>query len=107
MAQRAPDSLISGTAGRRYWEGVNADVSGMLGGLPGVSRADLVGSRAFLAKMGIGGTKGLRKLGRVLEGGAGCVDPLLPSPSFPFLPFSIPVHSICHGHYGLKSKLTA
>ena len=93
MAQRAPDSLISGTAGRRYWEGVNADVSGMLGGLPGVSRADLVGSRAFLAKMGIGGTKGLRRLGRVLEGGAGCV--VSPPSFFP----SQPRASISHGHF--------
>lgn len=66
-----PDALIDGAAGRSYWAGVDASVSGMLGGLPAVGRVDLQGSRAFLAKMGVGSGTGLRRAGRVLEGGAG------------------------------------
>lgn len=71
-----PDALISSAAGRGYWEGVDADVAGMLGGFPAVSHVDVVGSRAFLAKMGIGARGKLRRVERVLEGGAGYVPPL-------------------------------
>ena len=67
-----PDAFISGEEGRKYWEGVEADVGGMLGGFPHVSSVDLNGSRAFLARFGFGtGKKGLRKARRILEGGAG------------------------------------
>lgn len=70
-----PDALISPDDGRKYWAGVNADVSGMLGGLPSVSRVDLQGSRTFLARLGVGTKKekDRKTLGRVLEGGAGWV----------------------------------
>jgi protein N-terminal methyltransferase len=69
----APDSLISKEDGLKYWEGVNADVDGMLGGIPAVTRVDLQGSRNFLAKLGIGSKDGLRVVGSALEGGAGYV----------------------------------
>ncbi|RCI09477.1 hypothetical protein L249_3798 [Ophiocordyceps polyrhachis-furcata BCC 54312] len=73
-----PDDLICPEAGRRYWENTSADVNGMLGGIPSVkgfgsvSRIDLQGSRAFLAKLGIVRNKaGPKPLTNALEGGAG------------------------------------
>uniref|UniRef100_A0A8H7K2F8 Alpha N-terminal protein methyltransferase 1 n=1 Tax=Bionectria ochroleuca TaxID=29856 RepID=A0A8H7K2F8_BIOOC len=60
MSEPAPDSFISAEAGHAYWNSIDADVNGMLGG-----------SRAFLAELGIGCNAGLRSLNRVLEGGAG------------------------------------
>ena len=68
------DALMNKNDGRRYWEGVNADVDGMLGGFPHVSRADLQGSRGFLAKLGIGSKNGRRKVAYALDGGAGLVS---------------------------------
>lgn len=50
---------------------VDADVNGMLGGFPYVSRVDLQGSRNFLAKFGIGTKDGQRTVAAALEGGAG------------------------------------
>ncbi|RDA96160.1 hypothetical protein CP533_1692 [Ophiocordyceps camponoti-saundersi (nom. inval.)] len=74
----SPDDLISPEAGRLYWENTSADVNGMLGGIPSVkgfgsvSRIDLQGSRAFLAKLGIVRNKaGPKPLANALEGGAG------------------------------------
>lgn len=68
----APDSLINRDEGLNYWQGVNADINGMLGGYPQVSSVDLQGSRAFLARLGLGNpSKGLRRAKRALEGGAG------------------------------------
>lgn len=78
----APDTYISARAGRAYWQDIDADVNGMLGGIPAVSKIDLQGSRAFLAKLGIGKKEGLRPLKRVLEGGAGYVF-------FPFCSFFV------------------
>ncbi|KAI1134168.1 alpha-N-methyltransferase NTM1 [Hypoxylon sp. FL0543] len=70
--EEKPDALISPDAGRRYWAAIDADVSGMLGGFPGVSRVDLRGSRSFLAKLGLGRSAGGQKaVRRALEGGAG------------------------------------
>ncbi|KAH6687394.1 alpha-N-methyltransferase NTM1 [Plectosphaerella plurivora] len=66
-----PDALISADDGRAYWQSIDADVQGMLGGFAYISRADLQGSRAFLAKLGIGAKSGLRTVARILEGGAG------------------------------------
>lgn len=71
------DSLISAENGRRYWNSVESDENGMLGGIPSVagfsriSPIDLQGSRNFLAKLGIGNKDGLRTVGNALEGGAG------------------------------------
>jgi protein N-terminal methyltransferase len=68
------DSRINRDDGRNYWQAVDADVNGMLGGFPYISKVDLRGSRAFLAKLGLITT---RKPGshpvimRALEGGAG------------------------------------
>ncbi|TDZ65003.1 Alpha N-terminal protein methyltransferase 1 [Colletotrichum trifolii] len=66
-----PDAKISASDGRSYWQGVDADVNGMLGGFPYISKVDLQGSRNFLAKLGIGSKSGLRIVSRALEGGAG------------------------------------
>jgi protein N-terminal methyltransferase len=57
--------------GIEYWKGVDATVSGMLGGLPTISRTDIQGSRTFLARLGIGIKGGRKTVPRVLEGGAG------------------------------------
>jgi len=65
-----PDSRINTDDARAYWASIDATVNGMLGGFPQVSKVDLQGSRAFLAKLGVGGKEG-RKVERVLEGGAG------------------------------------
>ncbi|KAL6825720.1 alpha-N-methyltransferase NTM1 [Trichoderma sp. SZMC 28015] len=71
------DSFISKEDGLKYWEGVSADVNGMLGGIPavqgfhGILRTDLQGSRTFLAKLGIGSKNGRHKVINALEGGAG------------------------------------
>jgi len=73
-----PSIPINNADGKRYWEGVSADINGMLGGVPSagwfpnVSKVDLVGSRSFLAKLGIGARPGKRRVAAALEGGAGC-----------------------------------
>jgi protein N-terminal methyltransferase len=73
------DALISREASRKYWDGVDADVNGMLGGIPlakgfsNISKIDLQGSRTFLAKLGVGSKSGRLKLSNTLEGGAGLV----------------------------------
>lgn len=69
--QNGVDTLISRNEGRKYWEGVDATVDGMLGGFPHVSRVDIRGSRNFLAKLRIGSKPGQRIAARALEGGAG------------------------------------
>ncbi|KAL2216740.1 alpha-N-methyltransferase NTM1 [Thermoascus aurantiacus ATCC 26904] len=51
MADDAPDSHIDHTASLRYWNSVDANINGMLGGFPQVSRVDLRGSAAFLARL--------------------------------------------------------
>lgn len=76
MEDVAPDALINKDDGRKYWDGVDADDNGMLGGLlkggfSNLSRLDLQGSRTFLAKLGIGAKPPLRVVGAALEGGAG------------------------------------
>jgi protein N-terminal methyltransferase len=48
-----PDSLINHKDAKAYWSNVEADVNGMLGGFPYISRVDLQGSKNFLAKIGI------------------------------------------------------
>ncbi|KAM0425320.1 hypothetical protein ACHAPT_009376 [Fusarium lateritium] len=67
----APDSLISIEDGKKYWEGIEANVNGMLGGIPSVTRIDLQGSRTLLARLGIGIKTGRKMVPRALEGGAG------------------------------------
>jgi len=71
MAEPPTDAKISQEAGLEYWEGIDADVNGMLGGFPYISKVDLQGSRNFLAKLGIGTKEGLRTVANCLEGGAG------------------------------------
>ncbi|KAL6908724.1 alpha-N-methyltransferase NTM1 [Trichoderma evansii] len=76
-SDNAPDSFISKEDGLNYWEGVSADIDGMLGGIPsvkgfsGILKSDLQGSRTFLAKLGVGAKQGRQKLATALEGGAG------------------------------------
>ncbi|KAK3996631.1 alpha-N-methyltransferase NTM1 [Cladorrhinum sp. PSN332] len=66
------DSLISKTDGLAYWESIDPDVNGMLGGFPHISRVDLRGSRNFLAKLGFGSKGGHQRVAELaLEGGAG------------------------------------
>ncbi|KAK0727735.1 S-adenosylmethionine-dependent methyltransferase-like protein [Lasiosphaeria miniovina] len=67
----AADSLINRDDGIKYWESIDADNNGMLGGFAHISKIDLQGSRNFLAKLGIGQKAGLRKVASTLEGGAG------------------------------------
>ncbi|CAJ2506407.1 Uu.00g005370.m01.CDS01 [Anthostomella pinea] len=67
----APDAKISADDGRQYWQGIDADDNGMLGGYSKISRVDLRGSRGFLAKLGLGRVKGEKAVKRALEGGAG------------------------------------
>lgn len=66
------DANINHQDARDYWQGIDADVNGMLGGFPYISKVDLQGSKNFLAKLGIGG-KGAVKLERVVDCGAGYV----------------------------------
>ncbi|KAK1770942.1 alpha N-terminal protein methyltransferase 1 [Phialemonium atrogriseum] len=66
-----PDALVSNDEGRKYWEGIDANVNGMLGGFPYISKVDLQGSRNFLAKLGIGTKHGQRIVDNAIEGGAG------------------------------------
>ncbi len=47
----APDALIDSAAALSYWSNIPANVDGMLGGYPQISRIDLRGSANFLAKL--------------------------------------------------------
>ncbi|KAI1191660.1 alpha-N-methyltransferase NTM1 [Nemania serpens] len=67
----ASDARINSADSRHYWQGVDADDNGMLGGYGRVSSVDLRGSRSFLAKLGFGRKNGVKAIRRVLEGGAG------------------------------------
>ncbi|KAI0526261.1 alpha-N-methyltransferase NTM1 [Xylaria bambusicola] len=65
------DFRINADDSRHYWQGIDANDNGMLGGYGHVSRIDLRGSRSFLAKLGFGRKNGVKAIRRVLEGGAG------------------------------------
>ncbi|KAI1175990.1 alpha-N-methyltransferase NTM1 [Nemania sp. FL0916] len=67
----ATDSKINPADARHYWQGIDANDNGMLGGYGHISRVDLRGSRSFLAKLGFGRKQGVKTIGRALEGGAG------------------------------------
>lgn len=54
-----------------YWSAAASDVDSMLGGHAHISPIELQGSRAFLAKLGIGLQAGRRRATNALEGGAG------------------------------------
>jgi protein N-terminal methyltransferase len=66
------DAQINHQDARDYWQSIDADVNGMLGGFPYISKVDLQGSKNFLAKLGIGG-KGKKKVLRAVDCGAGFV----------------------------------
>lgn len=71
--ESAPDSQIDVDTAIKYWSGTSADVTGMLGGYPHVSKADLQGSSNFLAKLRRSSTTypPSQKLRRVADCGAG------------------------------------
>lgn len=70
--QSPPDALIDTSEAINYWQGIDADVNGMLGGYPYVSRVDLQGSRNFVAKLRRArGDVVSRKLDRAVDCGAG------------------------------------
>ncbi|SZF04270.1 unnamed protein product [Blumeria hordei] len=54
----------------KYWQGINADVEGMLGGFSCISKIDLRGSKRFLSKVHDRARSG-KKMNRVLDCGAG------------------------------------
>ncbi|KAH6715244.1 alpha-N-methyltransferase NTM1 [Leptodontidium sp. 2 PMI_412] len=64
------DAHINHKDALTYWESIDADVNGMLGGFPYISKVDLQGSKNFLAKLGVGG-KNAKKLERAVDCGAG------------------------------------
>lgn len=69
-----PHELVNQKDGVKYWQGVDADVDGMLGGFASISDADIEGSRLFLSRLGIGKKTTRRSSAAtldVLEGGAG------------------------------------
>lgn len=69
----------------QYWSAAAPDVDSMLGGFAHISPVELRGSRAFLAKMGIGLQAGRRRVTNALEGGAGYVMSSQPRPGLVFL----------------------
>jgi protein N-terminal methyltransferase len=64
------DAQINHQDALDYWQNIDADVNGMLGGFPYISKVDLQGSKNFLAKLGIGG-KTEKKVERAVDCGAG------------------------------------
>lgn len=54
----------------KYWQGINADVEGMLGGFACISKIDLRGSKRFICKVHDGARSG-QKMKRALDCGAG------------------------------------
>lgn len=50
-AASPPDAQIDPATSLTYWSAISPDVTGMLGGYPQISRVDLQGSAAFLAKL--------------------------------------------------------
>ena len=64
------DAQINHQDALDYWQAIDADVNGMLGGFPYISKVDLQGSKNFLVKLGIGG-KTEKKVERAVDCGAG------------------------------------
>ncbi|TQS39401.1 hypothetical protein Golomagni_00077 [Golovinomyces magnicellulatus] len=63
------DAKISKKHAREYWQGINADNEGMLGGFAYISEIDLKGSRRFLNSLDVG--EDYTKLKRAVDCGAG------------------------------------
>lgn len=64
------DSQINHANAKQYWQSIDADVNGMLGGYPYVSRVDLQGSRNFLAKLGVGARRSSARVSNGVEAGS-------------------------------------
>lgn len=71
--EAAPDSRIDHEAAIKYWTATEPTVNGVLGGFPQVSKADLQGSRNFVAKLRRESKyfPPGKKLGRAVDCGAG------------------------------------
>jgi protein N-terminal methyltransferase len=80
------DALINHQDALKYWQSIDADVNGMLGGFKHVSKVDLQASKNFLAKLGVGG-KGNKKVERAVDCGAGQVA---------IVPFQLSLHVTRH-----------
>ncbi|RKF81600.1 Alpha N-terminal protein methyltransferase 1 [Golovinomyces cichoracearum] len=91
------DSKICQKNSREYWQGINADIEGMLGGFAHISDIDLKGSKRFLDSMNVGENHNM--LTRAVDCGAG-------NPQFAFL-LNIALNP-AHRHFGLlvNSQLT-
>ncbi|RKF82484.1 Alpha N-terminal protein methyltransferase 1 [Golovinomyces cichoracearum] len=63
------DSKICQKNSREYWQGINADIEGMLGGFARISDIDLRGSKRFLDSMNVGENHNM--LTRAVDCGAG------------------------------------
>lgn len=63
------DSKICQKNSREYWQGINADMEGMLGGFAHISDIDLKGSKRFLDSMNVGENHNM--LTRAVDCGAG------------------------------------
>ena len=76
-ATKVPDGLINTEHGLKYWQNAEASTDGLLGGIQAmknfshVSRTDILGSRTFLARLGIGLKGGRVPVKLAMEGGAG------------------------------------
>lgn len=72
-SEAPPDAAIDHKAALEYWGSVSPDNAGVLGGYPQVSRVDLLGNTAFLAKLRRKSSnyKAGTRLGRVVDCGAG------------------------------------
>jgi protein N-terminal methyltransferase len=73
IAEEGIDGAINQKAAIEYWSNISADVNGVLGGYPQVSRVDLQGSSNFLGKLRRKSKvySDRRKLDHVVDCGAG------------------------------------
>jgi len=70
--EKLPDAQINRGDSLKYWNSVSADVGGMLGGYPQLSRIDLRGSHNFLTKLRrLAGDTSSQKLHLGVDCGAG------------------------------------
>lgn len=71
--EQEADAAINQIAALEYWSAQTADVKGVLGGYPQVSRIDLQGSANFFAKLRMRSKDytATRRLGRAVDCGAG------------------------------------
>ncbi|KAH7026679.1 alpha-N-methyltransferase NTM1 [Microdochium trichocladiopsis] len=71
LVSNSPSAPVQTSVLLEYWSAAASDVDSMLGGYAHISTIELQGSRAFLAKLGVGLQAGRRRVTNALEGGAG------------------------------------